>query len=32
MLGTIPPEYQPLMKLRKDATGIQDMIMILEGV
>jgi len=25
-------EYQPLMKLRKDATGAQDMIMILEGV
>jgi uncharacterized protein (DUF1330 family) len=25
-------EYQPLLKLRKDATSVQDMIMILEGV
>ena len=25
-------EYQPLMKLRKEATGAQDMIIILEGV
>src|SRR5215212_187984 len=25
-------EYQPLVKLRKDSTGVQDMIMILEGV
>jgi uncharacterized protein (DUF1330 family) len=26
------PEYQPLMKLRKESTSDQDMIIILEGV
>jgi uncharacterized protein (DUF1330 family) len=26
------PEYQPLMKLRKESTSDQDMIIILEGI